>query len=343
MRIRVPFWAFRVKRSTYKLVSGNVKLQSNCMKLNLETGELTYFDKVFYLEKIKPNPILTIDIQELMTMTFSPKNFLDNLLIQTHSPDGFGTFLFNQLEFFKTDNKIEIVFLCRQPNKYWEGKYGLTTFLVALSDVVKGSMHFNFIPESFGIDDDWKNLEISILIDNEFTFSDVIINYSTILKDLIKQTERILSGVIWRKEYETDEKLFCTELIFPLLRKMNFLDVRFNHGVREYGKDFTFSELTKFGNLRHFAIQVKAGNLKGSVNSEIDEIIGQLNDSFSMPYYEVSANETRNISTFIIAISGHFTENAKDKIIQKIPKHFKGCIYLIDRDKILELIEKYWK
>ena len=164
-----------------------------------------------------------------------------------------------------------------------------------------------------------------------------------LLIDLVKRAELILSGAYWRKEYDTDEKLFCTEIIFPLLRKMDFVDVRFNHGVREYGKDFTFSELTKFGNLRHFAIQAKAGNLKGSVNAQIDEIIGQLNDAFAMPYYEVSANETRNISTFIIAISGHFTENAKDKIIQKIPSFFKGCVYLIDRDKILELIERYWK
>jgi hypothetical protein len=62
-----------------------------------------------------------------------------------------------------------------------------------------------------------------------------------------------------------------------------------------------------------------------------------------MPYYEVSANESRNISTFIVVISGHFTENAKDKLIQKIPQHFKGCVYLIDRDKTLELIERFWK
>ncbi|MCZ2130601.1 MAG: restriction endonuclease [Bacteroidia bacterium] len=313
------------------------------MKLNRETGELIYNDKVYELDDIDPTPMLNIDIQELMTMTFSPENFIDDLIIQTHSPDGFGTYLFHELEFYKSDNKIEIVFLCRQPNKYWEGQYGLSTFLVALADVVKDSIHFNFNPDSLEIDDDWKNLEVFIQIEKEFQFGDIITQYSNILKDLINQTERILSGAAWRKEYETDEKLFCTEIIFPLLRKMDFIDVRFNHGVREYGKDFTFSELTKFGNLRHYAIQAKAGNLRGNVNAEIDEIIGQLNDAFAMPYYEVSANETRNISTFIIAISGHFTENAKDKIIQKIPQHFKGCIYLVDRDKILELIERYWK
>jgi len=313
------------------------------MKLNKKTGKLIFNDKVYDIDEMGNPVVLEIDIQELMTMNFSSENFIADIMIQTHSTDGFGTFLFHQLEFFKSDEKIEIVFLCRQPNKYWEGQYGLTTLLVALADIVKDSAHFNYNPESLEIDDDWKNLEVSIQVEGEFNFGEVITKYSTILKDLIKRTELKLSGAAWRKEYETDEKLFCTEIIFPLLRKMDFIDVRFNHGVREYGKDFTFSELTKFGNLRHFAIQAKAGNLRGNVNAEIDEIIGQLNDAFTMSYYEVSANETRNISTFIIAISGHFTENAKDKIIQKIPLHFKGCIYLIDRDKILELIEKYWR
>lgn len=313
------------------------------MEINQERGELTFDGKVYDLEEIGNPSVWLVDIQELMTMSFSTDSFIEGLIVQTSSPDGFGTFLFNQLDFYKTEGKIEVVFFCRQPNKYWEGQYGLSTLLVTLADVVKDSFDFQVDPESLEIEDDWKNLEVTFQIDGTFNFGEVITKYSSLLKDLIKRAELILSGAAWRKEYETDEKLFCTEIIFPLLRKMGFIDVRFNHGVREYGKDFTFSEVTKFGNLRHFAIQAKAGNLKGSVNAEIDEIIGQLNDAFMMPYYEVCANETRNISTFIIAISGHFTENAKDKIIQKIPQHFKGCIYLIDRDKILELIERFWK
>lgn len=313
------------------------------MEINEETGELTFDGKVYDLEEIGSPSVWEIDVQELMTLNFSTETFLDGLMVQTHSPDGFGTFLFHELEFYKTDGKIEVVFVCRQPNKYWEGQYGLSTLLVTLAEVVKDSFDFQVNMETLEIDDDWKTLEVTFQIEGAFNFDEIITKYSILLKELIKRTELILSGAAWRKEYETDEKLFCTEIIFPLLRKMGFIDVRFNHGVREYGKDFTFSEVTKFGNLRHFAIQAKAGNLKGSVNAEIDEIIGQLNDAFTMSYYEVCANETRNISTFIIAISGHFTENAKDKIIQKIPQHFKGCIYLIDRDKILELIERFWK
>lgn len=314
------------------------------MVINKENELLIFNSKEYEIEDTGNGQFRwKVDIQELMLFNFSTTDFPDNIFVQSHSPDGFSTFLFHEIEFYKSNDKIEVVFQCRQPNKYWEGKYGLSTLLVTLGDVVKDSNDFQFDPESLSIDDDFKNIEFTFLIDGEFNFGEKLNEYSALLIELIKRTELILSGAYWRKEYETDEKLFCTEIIFPLLRKMDFVDVRFNHGVKEYGKDFTFSEQTKFGNLRHFAIQAKAGNLRGSVNAQIDEIIGQLNDAFAMPYYEVSANETRNISTFIIAISGHFTENAKDKIIQKIPPYFKGCVYLIDRDKILELIERYWK
>lgn len=313
------------------------------MTIDKVNNELHYQEKVFELDEFKNLYTCDIDIKELMNLSFSPKTFIEDLIFQSHSSDAFGTYLFYDIELYKTNDEIEMVFACRQPNKYWEGKYGLSTLLVTLSDVVKDSFEFNFDPESLEIEDDWKNLEISCKIDEDFLFSDVIEKYTNLIKEMIRKTELILSGAVWRKEYETDEKLFCTDIIFPLLRKMDFIDVRFSHGIREYGKDFTFSEITKFGNLRNFAIQAKAGNLRGNVNAQIDEIIGQLNDAFTMPYYEVSANESRNISTFIIVISGHFTENAKEKIIQKIPQQFKGCVYLIDRDKILELIEKYWK
>jgi len=313
------------------------------MKIDESKSELHYKGKVYEIDEFKNLYTWNVDIQELMNLSFSTETFVKDLLVESHSSDAFGTYLFYDIEFFKADNKIVLLFACRQPNKYWEGKYGLSTLLVTLADVVKDSFEFNFDPESLEIEDDWKHLEVSCEIEGDFLFSEVIEKYSSLLKEMIRKTELILSGAVWRKEYETDEKLFCTDIIFPLLRKMDFIDVRFSHGIREYGKDFTFSENTKFGNLRHFAIQAKAGNLRGNVNAQIDEIIGQLNDAFTMPYYEVSANESRNISTFIIVISGHFTENAKDKIIQKIPQQFKGCVYLIDRDKILELIEKYWK
>ncbi len=136
--------------------------------------------------------------------------------------------------------------------------------------------------------------------------------------------------------------LFCREILEPLLRRMNFLFVRYTHGRKEYGKDFTFSENTSFGGLRHYGLQAKAGSVSGGVNAQIDELIGQVEDAFSMPFYELGSTDKRFISTFVVAISGHFTENAREKIVEKIPGTLLGSIWFLDRTRINELIERYW-
>ncbi len=282
------------------------------------------------------------ELRHLHKTNFCLENYPDKLHFEVNDSEGFGTFFFYELEFGKSkEGDLYFLFRSSQPNKYWEGKWGLSTFLSALNNVIndstEGEVHY------LSVDDNYKEIEVKFKCENDFEFSTQLVKYVTLLNEYIKNTERLLSGVLWKKEFEKDEKLFCTELLYPLLRKMKFIDVRFSHGTREYGKDFTFSEITKFGNLRHYALQAKAGNIRGNVNSDIDELIGQLDDAFSMPYFEVSVNETRIINTFIIAISGNFTENAKEKIAQKIPTTMKGSVYFLDREKILELIENYWK
>ncbi len=315
------------------------------MKLDKELGILTIGNNSFEVDQSDTNVYCDIELPILTNMSFKISEIIEDVIFRTHSVDGFGTYLFYELTFFKDSiEKDFVVFslVCNQPNKYWEGQWGLSTLLATLADVVKDSEELIIGYDCLRLEDDWKYLDVSFTIEKDFSFNEVITKYVDSLKQMVKRTELILSGVVWKIEYEKNEKLFCTEIIFPLLRKMEFFDVRYNHGVKEYGKDFTFSEQTKFGNLRHYALQAKAGSLSGKVNSDIDIIIGQLNDAFSMPYHEISANEKRYISTFIIAISGSFTDNAKDKIAQKIPPHFRGNVYLLDRDKIMELIEKFW-
>ncbi len=289
----------------------------------------------------KKSIICETDLKSLANINISVADFPEGLSIELKNKTGFDTFLFYDLVISKNKSLIIFDFECRQPNKYWEGKWGLSTFLATLSDTVKGAGVAKV--DWIDLDDDWKELNLHFKVDKDFNIKAKTDELATVIKYYIKQAELTLSGAVWRKEYETKEDLYCTDILYPLLRKMGYIDVRYRHGTKEYGKDFTFSEQTKFGNLRHFGLQAKAGNLRGNVNADIDEIIGQLNDAFSMSYHEISANETRQISTFIVAISGQYTNNAKEKIIQKTPKHFLGSVYFIDRDKTIELIEKYWK
>lgn len=170
-------------------------------------------------------------------------------------------------------------------------------------------------------------IRLSLIFNYDFTsnIDSCILDASNEIKKLIKLAGISLGRFCWKKEYEQDEILFCKEIITPLLRRIKFLNVHFNHGVKEYGKDYTFSELTPFGDLRHYGLQAKAVSLSGGVNSQIDEIIGQIEDAFNMLYYEIDSKDEIYISTFIIATSGNFTDNAKDKIIHNVKR---GLIYI---------------
>jgi hypothetical protein len=267
-------------------------------------------------------------------------DFPKDLQIRMHSSDGFGTFLFYEMEIYKDDEgSLVSCYICHQPNKYWEGKWGLTTFLRAVAGQTKFSS--NIRVQEMELEDDWKRLEIVVPLEGQAAAKSIQTNTETI-KAIMRSAEVALGGLQWKEEYEKDERAFCQDVIGPLLRRMGFLGVRYTQGVREYGKDFTFSELTHFGHLRHYGLQAKAGNVSGEVNSAIDELVGQADDAFRMPYYDIASTEPRFISTLVVAISGRFTANAKDKIVNKIPRGLHGSLLFLDRESIMELVGRYW-
>jgi hypothetical protein len=267
--------------------------------------------------------------------------FSSELDLEIRSENGFGTFLFHEAHLSATTDGVTLSFHCHTPNKYWEGQYGLATYLAAIRDEV--SHRDNWKVVQIELEDDWK----SITVERTLSFGDPlkasILAAAADLERVLHAAEISLSGLPWSDEYLTNEDRFCRELLHPLLRRMGFLFVRYTHGNREYGKDFTFSESTLFGHYRHYGLQSKAGDVSGGVNAAIDELLGQISDAFAMPYYDLGSKEPRYISTFIIAISGRFTANAKEKIAEKMPKGVLGSVYFLDRESITELVERYWK
>lgn len=290
------------------------------------------------LDYCQDSIIVECDIQDLAD--FDLNSMPEHLVFRIHDSQGFGTYLFYELEISKTNSSINIDFICHSPNKYWEGRWGQSTYLSAISEQVE---FFSEISVEFlDLEDDWKSLTLRFKGEAQNNTTDYIFLAINKINELIKQSEIFLGGIIWKADYEKNEDAFCREILAPMLRRMGFLSVRYTHGRKEYGKDFTFSELTLFGDFRHYGLQVKAGNVSGGVNSDIDELIGQINDAFYMPYYELGSKDPRYISTFVIAISGHFTENAREKIVEKMPKGLIGSVYFLDKERITELIEKYW-
>jgi hypothetical protein len=279
------------------------------------------------------------DLADLATEAAQP--FPVGLSLEIHSEDGFGTYLFHELHLTGGTDGVELAFRCHTLNKYWEGRFGLATFLAEIRDQV--AHHDNWTVSQIELEDDWKGISLSRIVAIGDPLHASVLAATADLQVLIHAAEVALSGLPWKDEYATKEDAFCRQLLHPLLRRMGFVFVRYTHGKREYGKDFTFSELTPFGHFRHYGLQAKAGDVSGGVNAAIDELLGQIADAFSMPYYELGSKDPRYISTFIIAISGRFTENAREKIVEKMPKGLIGSVYFLDRERIAELVERFWK
>jgi hypothetical protein len=169
-----------------------------------------------------------------------------------------------------------------------------------------------------------------------------ILDFLNVIGEIIDYVESALRGFKWKKEYEYNELLFTEELVIPLLNKLGFNHVRYNGGTNEFGKDIVFSETDRLSNERHYAAQVKVGNITGEVNSVVDQILGQIEDTFSIEYDGIGVNNKFYISELLIISSGNITENAKVKIAKKMPYHLCGSVRFLGQDDILSLIYKNW-
>jgi hypothetical protein len=181
--------------------------------MKLDDNILTIDGKTFITEHKSHFHYLIAEYKELYDFKIQVKDFLTELTITVKSPDGFGTHLFHELEFYKNDdNSIQIVFVCNQPNKYWEGNYGLSTLLMELIEQVKNSEDLEVTEDSFEFESEWKYLNVYADVYDDFVLSEIVDKYSKIIINLIKQAESSLSGAIWKKEYEKKESSFSTEI-----------------------------------------------------------------------------------------------------------------------------------
>lgn len=138
------------------------------------------------------------------------------------------------------------------------------------------------------------------------------------------------------------ESEFTIKVLLPLFRKLGFVNVKYNHGNKEFGKDIIFARRTEFDEYEYYGVQVKYGDVSGGVNGDINGLITQAKDAFSMPFYDVYSRNRVRISKVVIAISGKFTQNAIEKIIEGIPDYpLKNNIIFLDGEKIENLMSKY--
>lgn len=133
-----------------------------------------------------------------------------------------------------------------------------------------------------------------------------------------------------------DEAEFRDQFVKPLLTRMGFYGIAHLHGAREFGKDFVFSELTKFGFIRHFAAQVKhEEKIHQTQKGKITELIEQVRQAFSVPFKLPDSPRDRHVSAVYIFNSGEITDGAKEHLSQElIRERFGDNVHVFDGDRL---------
>lgn len=258
----------------------------------------------------------------------------DNVIYQNNIP----------FKIFKIDDKTaKIYFEDSGTRKYWDGDVGFKLYMETKRDLVKerekevGDIRF----ESFNDDGNFIFLKFSTEIEAE-DFDTIIDSAEQIISEIEGSVEIVLKSSFKNIDKIKDEKEFSLTILLPLIRKLGFSNVRYNHWKREFGKDIIFTRKTEFDEYEFWGTQVKHGNISGEVNSEIDNLIAQTDDAFKLPFYDVYTRRKERISKLLIAISGKFTENAIEKICEKIESPvIRNNIVFIDGEKIKTLIQRF--
>lgn len=137
-----------------------------------------------------------------------------------------------------------------------------------------------------------------------------------------------------------DEEDFTKNFLIPFFRKLWYKDIKNTHWKKEYGKDILMRKMDEFWNRRYIWVQAKIWNISWKVNWSIDELIWQISDGFWMKVPSLDAKDKVSISEFIIATNWLYTENATEKIIEKITEASqRNNITFLDKEKIESLLK----
>lgn len=225
-------------------------------------------------------------------------------------------------------------------SEYVNDKYGHKYYYEKIKDSIEDRIIKKGDIEDFqsSVSEDEVELSFKLKLEKEIN------SYAAFL--IIEQIcSEIGLNIINKMNYKTlpeklliNERQFCMNVLMPLFRLMNFMNIRFYHNPNEFGKDIIFSDTDKFGIKHSFGVQVKIGNISGKAGSNLDKLIAQIDDAFALPYLEISNKQEEYITDLLIITSGKFTHNAQEKILKKIKNK---NIYFLDIDKIQELVAKY--
>jgi thiol-disulfide isomerase/thioredoxin len=239
--------------------------------------------------------------------------------------------------------RLKLSFEDRGTRKYWDGKVGFSHYMETKKAIVEERQKEDGDISLDSYDDDGAYIFMHFSTEIDCDTCDEAVQIAEQIANEIEGAAELRIGVEMFKVSEAEnEKEFTLRVVLPILRKLGFSNVKYNHGKREFGKDIVFSRLTEFDDVEHWAAQVKYGDVSGGANSEIDEILSQIEDAFKMPFYDLYTKARVRPSKVCVIISGKFTENAIEKICEKIESHaMRNNVVFVDGSRIDSLSERF--
>lgn len=140
-------------------------------------------------------------------------------------------------------------------------------------------------------------------------------------------------------EKYANESAFRADFLRPLLTRLGFVSVAELHGAQEYGKDFTFSELTPFGFLRHYAAVVKhEKSISQPARGSCDTVLAQVRQAFSVTFRLPDSDAEHRVSSVFVFNSGKITENARVWLRAELDEERYGRnVHMLDGERLFQL------
>ena len=241
------------------------------------------------------------------------------------------------------DDRVRLDFEDSGTRKYWDGTIGFKTYMETKRGIVeeRAQQVGDIAPASYEDDGTWIHMTYSAEVE-VVKVSTAVELAEQIIEEIEGATEMRLGTELWAPKESDSEKEFTLRTVLPILRKLGFQNVKYNHGKREFGRDVIFARVSEFQDLEFWAAQVKFGDVAGGANAEIDEILAQIDDAFKMPFHDLYTKQRQRIAKFAIIISGKFTENAIEKICDKIESGaVRNNLVFVDGEKLATLAERF--
>lgn len=292
------------------------------------------FDKID-IQKYSDNKYSKYDsfsFSELVAMNVNPteevsfNDFEKDEIIQMNCFDSF----FEQINVWKPDDKILVELIKLGDYEGFYKDWAMHRYMKELNEVCSGIEEIFVSNYEYSEDDKmFRAFFISMLFDaSEYkNFNEIYFTCETMYKSIEKLVSNRINGTNWLVEYQTDEMLFCRLYLTPYFKNLGF-HVVFNHGNSEFGKDYILITENRFGLKEYYGVQVKAGNISGAASGDITTITTQIQMAFTIPYTLING-EKIYISKMVIAISGKYSNNAKEVIQSGIDRYkFSNIIFL---------------